>query len=126
LTVDGDGAMQLAAQRIALNLHEAGFVVQIVPIAQHADLVLRQLSLEGSQPAAALASLLVAAGQTTPVEAQSLDEFFKLEREVLSHNTLIPLLYLPRAFAVSGRIRDLRLAADGAPDLAGVSLGDAP
>lgn len=126
LTVDGDGAMQLAAQRIALNLHEAGLVVQIVPIAQHADLVLRQLSLEGSQPAAALASLLVAAGQTTPVEAQSLDEFFKLEREVLSHNTLIPLLYLPRAFAVSGRIRDLRLAADGAPDLAGVSLGDAP
>ena len=30
LTVEGDGAMQLAAQRIALNLREAGFNVQVV------------------------------------------------------------------------------------------------
>ena len=53
-------------------------------------------------------------------------EVFKVEDEVLMHNTLIPLLDLPRAVAVSGRVRDLRLAADGAPDLAGVSLEDAP
>jgi len=126
LTVEGDGAMQLAAQRIALNLHEAGFTVQVLPAAQHPDLVLRRLPLEGSQPAAALASLLVATGQATPVEEQSLSEVFKVEHELLSRNTLIPLLYLPRSIAAGGRVRDLRLAADGAPDLAGVSLEDAP
>lgn len=117
MIVEGDGAMQLAAQRIALNLHEANFTVQVVPAAQHADLVLRQLSLE---------SLLAAVGQAIPVEGQSMAEVFKVEDEVLMHNTLIPLLDLPRAVAVSDRVRDLRLAADGAPDLAGVSLEDAP
>lgn len=126
MTVEGDGAMQLAAQRIALNLHEAGFTVQVVPTAQHADLVLRQLPLAGSQPAAALASVLQAAGQATTAETGDTASVFKAEHEVLARNTLIPLLYLPRAVAMGGRVRDLRLTADGAPDLAGVSLEDAP
>ena len=124
MTVEGDGAMQLAAQRIALNLHEAGFTVQVVPTAQHADLVLRQLSLPGSQPAAALASVLQAAGQATTAETGDTASVFKVEHEVLARNTLIPLLYLPRAVAMGGRVRDLRLTADGAPDLAGISLED--
>ena len=126
MTVEGDGAMQLAAQRIALNLHEAGFTVQVSATAQHADLVLRQLPLAGSQPTAALASLLQAAGQAISVEDKGTASVFKVEHEVLARNTLIPILYLPRAVAVSGRVRDLRLAADGAMDLAGVSLEDAP
>jgi MarR-like DNA-binding transcriptional regulator SgrR of sgrS sRNA len=126
MAVEGDGAMQLAAQRIALSLHEAGFTVQVSQSARHTDLVLRQLPLAGSQPSAALASLLQAAGQATPAEAGDTASVFKVEHDVLARNTLIPLLYLPRAFAVSGRVRDLRLAADGVPDLAGVSLEDAP
>jgi MarR-like DNA-binding transcriptional regulator SgrR of sgrS sRNA len=126
MTVEGGGAMQLAAQRIALNLHEAGFNVQVIGVGQghHSDLVLRQLSIESSQPSAALESVLRAAGQSAVVEEQSLDSTLKAEREVLDHNTLIPLLYLPKAVAVSGRVRDLHLGAGGAPDLAGVSLED--
>ena len=89
--------------------------MQIAPTAQHADLVLRQLPLEGSQPATALASLLAAAGQAAPVEEGGTASIFKVEHDVLARNTLIPLLYLPRAIAVSGRVRDLRLATDGAP-----------
>jgi peptide/nickel transport system substrate-binding protein len=128
LAVEGDGAMLLAAQRIALNLREAGFNVQMGGTAsgRAPDLVLRQLPMEVMQPAAALESLLQAAGQPTQVNEASITSVFKVEHEVLSRNTLIPLLYLPRAIAVSGRVRDLRLAADGAPDLAGVSLEDAP
>lgn len=127
LTVEGDGAMQLAAQRIALNLREAGFNVQVTAAgpAHHADLMLRQLSLQSTQPAAALESLLREAGPTTPIQGQILDELFKAEHEVLGRNILIPLIYLPRAFGVSGRVRELRLGADGLPDLAGVSLEDA-
>jgi hypothetical protein len=41
-------------------------------------------------------------------------------------HTLIPLLYLPRAYAVGGRVRDFNLSADGTPLLANVSLQDAP
>jgi len=127
MAVEGGGAMQLAAQRIALNLREAGFAVLVTgPGSGHQpELVLRQLPLEGSQPSAALESLLRASGQTAPVDGQSADSIFKVEREVLSRNTLIPLLYLPRVWAMSGRVRELRLAADEAPELAGISLEDA-
>ena len=127
MTVEGGNAMQLAAQRIALNLHEAGFNVQVIGASpgHHSDLVLRQLPIESSQPSAALESVLRAAGQSSQIEEQSLDSTLKVEREVLGHNTLIPLLYLPRAIGVSGRVRDLQLTADGAPDLTGVSLEDA-
>jgi len=128
LAVEGGGAMQLAAQRIALNLREAGFSVQVVNTASqpHADLVLRRLTLETSQPAAALESLLRAVGQPSAVEVPSLPPVFKVELDFINRKMLIPLLYLPRVFAVSGRIRDLRLWPDGVPDLANASLEDAP
>ena len=51
---------------------------------------------------------------------------YKIERDFLENHTLIPLLYLPRAYAIGGRVRDLRLGADGMPLLAGASLEDAP
>jgi hypothetical protein len=49
-----------------------------------------------------------------------------VEREFLQMHTLIPLLYLPRAYAVGGRVRDFSLSPDGTPLLASVSLQDAP
>ena len=75
LSVEGNGAMQLAAQRIALNLHEAGFNVQVVGAsnAQHADLVLRELTLEGGNRRAALEALLRSAGRLRPQSKQNSD-----------------------------------------------------
>jgi len=127
LSVEGGGAMQLAAQRIALNLREAGFNVQVVSAgsAQHPDLILRKFSLEGGEPAAALEALVRGAGQAPPVVEQTSAAVFKAEREFLDRKTLIPLLYLPRAYSSGGRVRDLQLFADGTPDLAGASLEDA-
>ena len=57
--VEGDGTMQLAAQRIALNLARGG--VQCADGhagTQHADLVLRKLPIAGGDPAAALEIVL--------------------------------------------------------------------
>lgn len=126
LSFDGGAAMQLAAQRIALNLREAGFNVQAVPAASapHADLVLRTLPLLTATPAAAMETLLRAMGQFISVEDQTPAGLYQTEREFLDLHTLVPLLDLPRAFAVSGRVRDFALRADGAPDLANASLQD--
>jgi len=126
LAAEGGAAMQLAAQRIALNLHDAGFSVQVVNAAapQHIDLTLRRFTLESSQPQAGMESILRAAGLAVSIRAQTPAELYKTEREIVDAHLLIPLLYLPRAFAVSGRVRDLRLGADGTPLLAGVSLSD--
>jgi peptide/nickel transport system substrate-binding protein len=126
LSAEGGAALQLAAQRITLNLREAGFNVQVASGAQRGDLVLRTLGLESRDPQSALESLLRTAGQPSPVTDSSPSALFKVEHEFLDRKTLIPLLYLSRAYAISGRVRDLRLDANGLPDLADASLGDAP
>jgi peptide/nickel transport system substrate-binding protein len=126
LGVEGNGAMQLAAQRILLNLHEAGFNVQATSNQQRPDLMLRKLQLEGAAPATAMESVLKSAGQFVPVTQQTPEALFEVERNFLNLDTLIPLIDLPRAYAVGGRARDLALSADGTPDLANASLEDAP
>ena len=128
LAAEGGPAMQLGAQRIALNLRDAGFNVQVANagVSQHVDLTLRRLPLESNQPQPAMEAILRAAGLAIPVLEQTPAGLYKEERQVLDGHMLIPLVYLPRAYAVSGRVRDLRLGPDGAPGLAGVSLEDAP
>ncbi len=105
LAADGDGAMQLAAQRIALNLHEAGFNVQVVSArnAPHADLVLRKLPLEGADPADALCeSLLRSAGENAPVAGQNPTALFRAEHDFLD------LQDADSAARSSPRVRDRR------------------
>ena len=126
LGVEGNGTMQLAVQRIALNLHEAGFNVQIANAGtQNANLVLRKFSIDGGGAASALESMLRSMGVDTPVQEKTPSALFGAEREFLSRKTIVPLLDLPRAYAVGGRVRDLELLADGTPDLAGASVEDA-
>jgi len=124
LRAEGAATMQLAAQRIALNLREAGFNVQVAPSGsqQHADLVLLRQTLASNDPRAGLELLLRAVGVAAPVIDQTPAGPYKAEHDFLETHTLIPLLYLPRAYAVGGRVRDLRLSADGVPLLAGASL----
>jgi peptide/nickel transport system substrate-binding protein len=124
LSTDGDGAMQLAAQRIALNLREAGFNVQMVN-SQHADLTLREFEAASGNPGSALEQVLRNAGEDAPVLAESPSSLFEAERTALEQKKLIPLLDLPRAFAFGPRVRDLHLRADGMPDLPDASLEDA-
>jgi MarR-like DNA-binding transcriptional regulator SgrR of sgrS sRNA len=125
LSAQGGAAMQLAAQRIALNLHEAGFNVQVAATGQHTDLILLRLTLASNDPQAALELLMRQVGVENPVLDQTPAGLFKTEHDFLETHTLIPLLYLPRAYAIGGRVRDLRLSADGVPLLAAASLEDA-
>jgi len=127
MSAEGDGAMQLSAQRIALNLREAGFNVQMVPAeSQRADLVLRKFLVSGRDPAPALERLLWDAGAFTPVTERTSTDFYKREQSILNSYRIIPLLDLPVGYATGARVRDLHLGADGSPDLADASLGDGP
>ena len=116
--------MQLAAQRIALNLREAGFNVQLANArnAPHADLALRKLPLEGADPAAALETLLRGAGENVSVAGQNPTALYRAEHDVLDLHTIVPLLDLPRAWAIGSRVRDVRFARRRHADLAGASL----
>jgi len=127
MSAEGGGAMQLAAQRIALDLRAAGFNVQMVAASvQHTNLTLRRLPLTGGAPAAALDAVLRAAGQPMAAVGDDPAALYKAERETIDRHTLIPLLALPRAYAVGARVRDLYLRGDATPDLADASLEDAP
>ena len=129
LSVEGDGAMQLAAQRIALNLHEAGFNVQVVEREQcAASLIWLCASCRSKAAIRRRRSkhCCAARDRLRPSVEQDPAALFKAEREFLDRHTLVPLLDLPRAYAIGGRVRDLQLHADGSPDLAGASLEDAP
>jgi len=120
----GDGSMQLAAQRIALNLREAGFDVQVTS-APHTDLMLRSIPLASADPAAALESVLRDVGETTPLAVSSPTALYRAEHDFLDRKTLVPLLDLPRGYAIGSRVRDLNLRSDGTPDLADAWLGEA-
>ena len=124
LGTSGDGVMPLAAQRIALNLHEAGINVQVVN-SPHADLMLRELQIPAGSPAAALEQVLRQSGEDAPILAESPSTLYEAERTSLEQKKLIPLLDLPRSFAFGPRVRDLRLRADGLPDLSDASLEEA-
>ena len=128
LAAEGDGVMQLAAQRIALDLREAGFnaVVASAATGQQPDLLLRRIALQGGKPSAVLDEALHQMREIPVGADPSPAAIYKVERTFLDQHTLIPLVSLPRAYAVGGRIRDLHLLAGGEPDLAGVSLEDAP
>ncbi len=128
LSASGNPTIQLAAQRIALNLREAGFNAQVTTGAQRSDFNLRTFALQCSDPQSCLEELLRTEGSTTGIadSAPAPTALYKVEREFLDRKTLIPLLYLRRTWGASGRVRDLHLDAAGAPDLADASLEDAP
>lgn len=128
LSVDtSNTALQLSAERLALNLREAGWNVRVVPMSANpnAELSLRMLHVEAADPAAALRETMQDFGAALPEnggsEAASL---YAAERNFLQSHIVVPLLYLPRAYGVSARVHNLRLSPDGSPRLADVWLED--
>jgi len=115
---------QLVAERLALNLHEAGFNAQVAPVNSRPTpaLMLRKVHLEATAPRAALDEMLVRFGQNGSVNGSGAEALWQEERGVLDDETVVPLLWLPHAWAVGERVRDLRLLSDGTPDLSDASL----
>jgi peptide/nickel transport system substrate-binding protein len=132
LAYDGTGPIQLAAERLALNLHDAGFLVHVIApgpngfISPRTDLILRPLSVLPGNPSDAIDGLLRRLGQNPSEPISDAESSYKKERDFLDQHTVIPLLDLPRAWASSERIRDLHLTAEGIPDIANINLGNAP
>jgi peptide/nickel transport system substrate-binding protein len=123
---DGNAAMQLSAERIVLNLREAGFKVQLAPVGgkTEADIVLRQIHLETNVPRAALDEIAEDSEQHVSINGTDIASIYRAEKDVLATYTVVPLLYLPRAYAISERVRDLRLAVDGSPLIADAAIED--
>jgi ABC-type transport system substrate-binding protein len=124
LSVEGPSqSMQLAAERLALNLHEAGFNVHTAPASRTpAALTLRLVPLEAATPRAVLEEMEIRFGQNSTVTGTDVAALWQAEQGILSNDTVVPLLWLPRAWAAGERVRDLRLSAGGQPLWADASL----
>lgn len=132
LVVDNPSApIQLAADRIALNLREAGFHVQVVARSINAeanttpDLALHRIHLESGDPQAALEEMLAAFGQALTDESADPTTLYRQEAAFAQTHQVVPLLYLPRSYGVGTRVHGLLLSPNGTPLLADVSLEDA-
>ena len=128
---DTNSAMQLAAERIALNLREAGFHVQVVTRGMNAgpsgmsDLGLKRIHLESADAQAALEQMLATFNQALTDESADPAALYREEASFAQTRQVVPLLYLPRSYGVGTRVRGLHLSPDGVPLLADVSLEDA-
>lgn len=121
-TESGGATMHLAGERLALNLHEAGFNVRMAPLGTPAAITLRLVHLEGIDPRAALDEMLAAFELNITVNGVNSRSLCQAESSALQPDTVVPLLWLPRAWALGERVRDIRLSPDGEPLLADVSL----
>jgi peptide/nickel transport system substrate-binding protein len=128
---DASSTMQLVAERVALNLREAGFRVQVTVRGPNMeangtpDLELKRIHLESADAQAALEQMLAAFGQPLTEESADPASLYRMEASFIQTNQVVPLLYLPRSYGVGARVHGLLLSPDGAPLLADVSLEDA-
>jgi hypothetical protein len=83
---------------------------------------LQLIHLEETAPRAALDEMLAAFGLNVTVDGTGAQALWQAESTALKNNTVVPLLWLPRAWAVGERVRDIRLSPDGEPLLAEASL----
>jgi len=113
----GDSTLQLIAERVALNIRDAGLNVQTSPdnATVKADMHLVLLHLQSDNPAVALAGIANELGMTmTPLPSNGMENIYNTEQAMLSAYKAVPLLYLPTAYAASSRVRDWRVGKMGA------------
>jgi peptide/nickel transport system substrate-binding protein len=119
----GDGLRQLLADRVVLNARDADITMQSVPTngSLPTDLIVERLALASANPDVAFRQMTMALELANAAPSEATPEaLFRAERDLLTSYRLIPLLYVPRSFAASPRLRNWALDADGEPELAPV------
>lgn len=113
-----DATLQLVAERIALNARDAG--LQAVAAASgEADFVVERTPLPSTNLAIAMERFAAAVDTPLAAEPNEIEDIFREERELLTEANLIPLLYVPRAYAIAERISGAAIDDTGRLELAG-------
>ena len=119
----GDTLEENVAERIAVNERESGIVLTVTAIAPgtaaKTDARLIRLAMPSPHPAAALASFvstldsLAGMDVATPKETDSAEQIYATERAALEGDRAVPLVWVPRVYGLSERVRDWRAPATG-------------
>ena len=101
-----DPMERLVAERIALNVRDAGINIQAVAGTASADLKLKRLALPSSDPATALNGIVEQLSLMPPANSTNLESLYSNERAAVQTYTAIPLVHLPRISAVKDRVHN--------------------
>jgi hypothetical protein len=112
----GDSLEQAVAERIAVDAREARIqlTAQVVrPGLENAsDARLVRLRMQSKSPGLALESFMDTLGALTKIEDKALpdlasaEDIYNRERGIVSSYRVVPLVWLPRVYGLSGRVRD--------------------
>jgi peptide/nickel transport system substrate-binding protein len=110
----GDSLEQMIAERIAVNVRDAGITLSaemISPAAKY-NVRLMRLRMKSSRPRDALAGLVDSLAPASgldlaplPVNA-SAEQIYGRERDIVNSYRVVPLVWLPRVYGLGSRVRD--------------------
>jgi hypothetical protein len=111
----GDPLEQAVAERIAVDAREARIQLTaqaVRPGLENAsDARLVRLRMQSKSPGLALESFMDTLGALTKIEDKALpdlaaEDIYNRERGIVSSYRVVPLVWLPRVYGLSGRVRD--------------------
>jgi hypothetical protein len=127
-----DGEARAVAERVAVNLKEAGIAVQLsgqitgaATKSSAGDMRLVRQRIVSPDPAAALSALLDSIGEPTTVR-ETLDQAYAAERAPIDAFRVIPLVHVSESYGLSPQVRDWMAPRWGGWRLEDVWLEPAP
>jgi len=106
ISAENDPVLQLIAERVALNVRDAGVNVQLAASPDRADLVMRRIAINSSDPEVALRQIVDALSLDSPSGSDSPQRLYEQERGLLDSHLAVPLVIIPRNSAVSPKLRN--------------------
>jgi len=127
-----DPLARAIAERVSVNARDIGIAIQpygenLQARGANADVRVVRIPLASSDPAAALDALSAATGRQGAMPTNSPEDLYATDRALRSDFRLVPVVYVPQAWALSTRVRNWVTPRQGGWRLADVWLeGDQP
>jgi peptide/nickel transport system substrate-binding protein len=127
-----DPLARVIAERVSVNARDIGIAIQpygenLSARGANADLRVVRVPLASSDAVAALSALSVATGRQGAMLTASPEDLYATDRALRSDFRLVPIVYVPQAWALGARVRNWATPREGGWRLAGVWLeGDKP
>lgn len=113
-----DALARVIAERVVLNARDGGFAAQLVTDVASADLVVERITLRSADPWAALSQAASEYGVPVEFKGATWQDLFNAERDFLAKRVVVPIVHLPRVYAVAPRLRNVSIGPEGVIDMA--------
>ena len=106
-----DPLARAIAERVSVNARDVGITIQpygenLAARGANADVRVVRMPLASSDPAAALAAISAATGRQSPPAADSPEDLYTSDRALRSDLRLVPIVYVPQAWALAAGVRN--------------------